>query len=149
MGFEKIRRPIISPIDNVMSELGAGGGSGSFTTSEVDTGGTWIDGKKIFRKVIDDSAHGTYGTGVTLVPHGLAMANIDRIVRIDGSIKRDIDNQHYPIPWLSPTSSATFGIAISIKDTNLELILAAGWANVAGTRLSSATFIIEYTKVAE
>lgn len=52
---------------------------GNFSTDEVDTGQTWIDGKTIYRKVFEK-------TDVTDVTHSYAhnIENLDKFIKIEG-----------------------------------------------------------------
>lgn len=55
----------------------------SYSTSEVDTGKTWIDGKKIYRKVISDTLGTTNGTWKDI---SLFSTNyVDKILSIVGT----------------------------------------------------------------
>ncbi len=47
-----------STVEAALQELGPQKAGGSFTTTEVDTGKTWIDGKKIYRKTVSQAAAG-------------------------------------------------------------------------------------------
>lgn len=55
---------------------------GNYSTSEVDTGFTWVDGKHIYKKTIDFGALPNADT--KRVNHGVA--NIDRIIQVEQSI---------------------------------------------------------------
>jgi hypothetical protein len=87
-----------------------------FSTGEVDTGRTWIDGKTIYRKVITSS----------------------------GNISTDdASTQQIPLPY--PSDSATTLIISFADDTNVAVNVGTFWTG-AGNTLSDPIFILEYTK---
>ena len=105
-----------------------------YTTSETDTGKTWIDGKKIYRKVIDFGL--LPNTTAKDVAHGIT--TLDKVVQFYGTA----DNGTYqlPIPHLN-----TIGLNISyscyIDQTNVR-ITTGGATHIA----YYAYVTIEYTK---
>lgn len=116
-----------------------------YSTSEVDTKREWVDGKTIFRKVINDVGSGTYSTGTNTIAHGLDMASVvDKVVSLSGMVQRDANNEDLPLPYPSPTA-VTWNIGLSIRNTNLHLDLGTSWTG-AGNQLSDAQIVIEYTK---
>ena len=55
----------------------------NYSTSEVDTGSTWIDGKKIYQRVLT----GTWSSDSTLnVPFSMASNNVERFVDVRLSV---------------------------------------------------------------
>lgn len=62
-----------------------------YSTTEQDTGKLWIDGKKIYRKVISITTYNSYfQTGIT---------NLYEVIRLDALLLQDNNN------WLSPTGT--------------------------------------------
>lgn len=54
----------------------------SYSTDEVNTGATWIDGKKIYKKTVDFGAEpSTAGTEKTVNAN---ITNLDKIIKIEG-----------------------------------------------------------------
>lgn len=71
----------ISNINTTLSRMN------TYSTSEVDTGETWVDGKHIYRKTIESTTNGTYtesGRTFTWIPSGI---NPDTVVDIAFNIK--------------------------------------------------------------
>ena len=102
--------------------------AGSYSESETDTGMTWINGKTIYRKVLDvgAKASGTYSanTGIT----GMTQAVTIRMIGLNG-------NNWYPIPY--PYDATHMG-SIYCPGTSVSYVIPFD---------SSATYIIlEYTK---
>lgn len=53
----------------------------NYSTTEVDTGGTWIDGSTIYKKTVVIASLGTAGS-TTAVAHGIT--NLSKIIKIEG-----------------------------------------------------------------
>ena len=68
--------------DGVIQARKLDSGIGDYSTSEVDTGFTWIDGKHIYKKTINFGALPNNDT--KRVDHGVT--NIDRIIQVEQSI---------------------------------------------------------------
>ena len=115
--------------------------SNSYSTEEIKTGGTWIDGKPIYRKVIVRDISGSLSG---LVSISIDTANIDTPIRIvcgrvslaDGSGGLTIPAQY---------DSTTF-IQFGAFRTN-ELQLYCGTTN--WTPLTHITLCLEYTKTTD
>ena len=109
----------------------------SYSTDEVRTGGTWIDGKPIYRKTVDCGALPNSTT--KYVVHNIT--NIGYIVSITGSAKDK--NIYIPLPLVSKTNKdSDIGIFITSTDIAIE----------AGGNRSSFTesyITIEYTKTTD
>jgi hypothetical protein len=111
-----------------------------FSTGEVDTGRTWIDGKTIYRKVITSS--GNISTGLTNYAHSIT--GLARILTFAGhAIRDDASTQQIPLPY--PSDSATTLIISFADDTNVAVNVGTFWTG-AGNTLSDPIFILEYTK---
>lgn len=109
----------------------------SYSTTENLTGGTWIDGKPIYRKVIPF----TIGNSSTqYVTHNVT--NYETIVGFNGYVyntaqgARSLDFSYY--------GSTTWCSGISFKAT--QVLLEMGSAFVGQYTGASAFIIIEYTK---
>lgn len=73
----------------------------NYSTSEIDTGTTWIDGKKIYKRTFDCGAEpNNYDQTDTYFD----IPNFEKVVKIDG-IMLDAYNESYPIPCVFPINS--------------------------------------------
>lgn len=110
------------------------------STSETDTGKIWIDGKKIYRKVVaittSSSASGNQSTN-------LGISNIDKVIKSSCSVKRPNTNDaYYPLPFI--WGSGSIGYWINTANNSFISIQSS---NVASSELSLEGYlIIEYTK---
>ena len=82
---------------------------GNYSTSEQDTGFTWVDGKHIYKKTVNfgalpDSTNKT-------VAHGIS--NLSRVIKIEGTSYRPDQSKFTPLP--SP------GVSDSTYSTNLQM----------------------------
>ena len=77
----------------------------TYSTDEIVVG-KWIDGKPIYRKVIDCGA--MPNTGDKNVNHNIK--NVSTFVKIYGFSVRNTDNASYPLPYTSTNSSQNMGI---------------------------------------
>lgn len=74
----------------------------NYSTSEIDTGMTWIDGKKIYKKTFDCGAEpANYQSTDTYFD----IPNFGNVVKIEG-IMTDGLGEFYPIPTNIPNSSS-------------------------------------------
>lgn len=108
---------------------------GNYSTSEQDTGFTWVDGKHIYKKTVNfgalpDSTNKT-------VAHGIS--NLSRVIKIESTSYNSVDSNFTHIP--SP------GVSDSIYSMNLQ-VNATGVRIVTGTNRSNETayVTIYYTK---
>lgn len=120
--------------------VGAEGGSVGYSTSEQDTGLTWIDGKTIYRKVIDlgsmpDTSSKTVSLGIS--------GKIDNLVRFDvfGKIIISTTTGYaIPIPFMALTATGNVRALVDIGNSSISI-------ETDNDRSSwSAYAIIEYTK---
>lgn len=110
---------------------------GVYSTSEVDTGKTWIDGKKIYRKVVDLGVmpNKTFKT----TAHGIT--NADRFVDVRGIAYVSNSNTHLPLPYVNSGANMADSIGLYVNSAhvtvscqNYDFSLYSGYA------------ILEYTK---
>lgn len=108
--------------------------SRKYSTEEIDTGETWVDGKDIYRK--------TYATG-NLPASGAAYIDIDvdaidAIVNYYGTATDDTNTITLPYYVLDEASGA--GVQVGINNNRIKI-------NVGGDRSSYSGFVtLEYTK---
>lgn len=109
----------------------------SYSTTEQATGGKWIDGKPIYRKVIDC---GTLPNGTTKTIAN-AFSNVDTIIQIKGVAQST--GYTLPIPYNDIVAN-NGGLRVFILDKkDIEL--------GTGTNFSAYTgiLIVEYTKTTD
>lgn len=68
----------------------------NYSGSEVPTGGTWIDGRKVYRRVVTYALTqtGTAVTGFTIPVFGAANG---QLIRLDGCVTRTSDGKMFPV----------------------------------------------------
>jgi len=54
----------------------------NYSTSEIDTGATWIDGRKIYKKTINYGQYPAQKDNPVGVAHGIS--NLDKVVKMEG-----------------------------------------------------------------
>lgn len=101
-----------------------------YSTDEIDTGQTWIDGKKIYRKVYN--LGGYSATSMTQID--ATDLNVDSV--IDMRALLDVNGQHSIISSNSYSNNCNLGYNISTKKW---------YVNTGATTIWNA-LIVEYTK---
>ena len=118
-----------------------GAGLPSYFTTETNTGMKWIDGKDIYRKVIEYQPTATIGTvgqaTNILIPHNVT--NMEQCIKCDAFI-----NSHYRLPiGGGSTNVSTLTLVTAVHPTNgisLRII------NDTWNASNKFYFVIEYTK---
>ena len=91
---------------------------GNYSTSEVDTGYTWIDGKTIYKKTINFGA--LPNTTMKSVSHGIS--NVDYVLKIEGIAKRDSDGVFFQIGNSpNPTVGITTAISVTADSDSVDI----------------------------
>lgn len=86
----------------------------NYSTNEVDTGATWVDGKKIYKKTIN---FGTLPDNTSKnVAHGIS--NIGYIVKLEGVSTNSA--RWLPLPLASPAAAST-NIMLTADSTNVTI----------------------------
>lgn len=113
-----------------------------YSTTETKTGKKWIDGKPIYRKVVESTITGTSQKNM---PHNIT--NLDNIISVTGSVRIGTTNEWFLLPMSAPTDGVTnYGISIqAINSTNIVYFIGAQM----GTYTKYAKAIIEYTKTTD
>ena len=147
MGYNKSRRPILAPVDNVPTEVG-GGGLADFTADEADTGGTWTDGKPIYQKTV--AITGTLTGGATnSTAHGIS--DLGTVVQVFGGCndgEAGASKDWYPLPLVS--GSANVGVQVQLTSVNINITPGSFWnRSTGGTELNDAHITIRYTKTTD
>ena len=107
----------------------------TYSTSEVDTGKKWIDGKTIYRKVV---ATGALPNNTTkTVAHGIT--SLAGITQLYGVAYRSDTKTTATLPYAHPSASSTVSLGIDLETINM---VASGNLSV----FSTSYVTIEYTK---
>ena len=110
----------------------------SYSTTETVIG-TWIDGKPIYRKVLEFN---NVPTGVTQRNHGIS--NFDKLINCSGYYYTSTWG-YIPIPAVTSDNMAGYGIGVAdFKSTTF-------WFNIGNLRSSTneVKLIVEYTKTTD
>lgn len=105
----------------------------NYSTDEVATGKKWIDGKTIYRKVLDIGAISTGGS--KNIAHNVA--NFSEYTHIEGIAKA---NDLYMTLPFTAVAAATYNVQIQMSATDVRVYCAPG------SFISSGFIVIEYTK---
>lgn len=111
----------------------------TYSTSEVNTGKIWIDGKPIYRKVLEFT---NVSTGVTQKNHGIS--NFDKLINYSGYYYNSTWGYN-PIPAVTSDNISGYGIGIGdFKSTTF-------YFNIGSLRSSTneIKLIVEYTKTTD
>lgn len=114
--------------DNVVAQLNE---ERSYSTEEINTGKKWIDGKPIYRKVVDCGALPNSTT--KNVAHGIN--NLKKVIKSEG-YSDDNAGTHIPVPYVSGNP-----LAISVDTTNIIIQASGNYTNFVNTQIT-----LEYTK---
>lgn len=104
----------------------------TYSSTEKNTGKTWIDGKEIYRTMVEVDLTSEHSTNYSYT-HDIA--DIDNITSIDGILKRSAD-----AGWISINSYSANSYRISVVGTKTTLNI----QNVG--YVGTAYYIVEYTK---
>jgi hypothetical protein len=109
----------------------------TYTTTEKKIG-LWIDGKPLYRKVINT---GQLPNATTKqVAHGIS--NVKRFINIHGYAYTQ-NGQTYPLPWIH-TTSVTYQTNIYCDSTYVNIV-----TGVDRTNINESYVILEYTKTTD
>lgn len=118
--------------DNVINTLNE---QRSYSTEEHPTGAKWIDGKPIYRKVVDCGA--LPDTASKSVAHNIT--NIGTIIKVSGTASRT--GATIPLPYVSTETNVNVSIALYVTPQN---VIIQDFYNM--TDYTSTYVILEYTK---
>ena len=128
--------------DNVLNDVkGYVDNSNSYSTQEIKTGGTWIDGKPIYRKVITHTLSDAL-TGLVVIQHNIQ--NIETPIRIAFG-KATVPGSSSSITIPAQYDSTTFIQLGELSNTYVQLF--AGSTN--WTAMKEITLCLEYTKTTD
>lgn len=91
---------------------------GNYSSSEQDTGYTWVDGKHIYSKTID--VGNLPDTDTSTISHGIS--NMSRLVKLEGNAYRSSDHAVFPLPFPSVTTANV--MTVSADDS--EIFISTG-----------------------
>ncbi len=107
----------------------------NYTSTEQDTGFTWVDGSKIYKKTIDFGA--MPNTGNKRVNHNIS--NLSWVVKVEGMAYRPLDGSRFTLPY--PSNDAGYSMNLTVTQT--EIIVGAG---IDRTDLTQSFITVYYTK---
>ena len=108
---------------------------GDRSTSEVDTGMRWIDGRTIYQKTF--SMGGLKVSGKTTKPHGIN--NLDMVINIRGIAKEDSVGATINLPHAADQQAYTVTVYVDNSNVNIQT-----YADQSGYKTSFVT--IQYIK---
>lgn len=123
--------------DGVLSAVGQ---VADYSTAEHATGEKWIDGKTIYRKVVDCGA--LPNNNVKTVDSGLTNVNV---YKIEGAAIRDSDKTVFPIPYVV-SDNVQYQVSVSFNNASGIITLSTGSDRSAFT---NTYIILYYTKESE
>lgn len=114
----------------------------SYSTSEVDTGATWIDGKPIYKKTIDT---GQIPSGSSTATFDISGLSLDKLVKLEGRCMDPNSGNCRVIPNVAPVLDDMIRVDVQSRNT-LRIITAANsnWLNY-----SESTITLWYTKTTD
>ena len=107
----------------------------NYSTTEQDTGKFWIDGKKIYRKVVD--CGGLPNTDTKNIAHNIS--DIDTFLHIEGVANQN-NKTSIPINYINPTAIEN-SIGLYVNDTDVTIITTTNLTNYVKVYV-----FLEYTK---
>lgn len=111
--------------------------SESFSSTEVEIG-TWIDGKPLYRTVVNSGVLPNNSTKT--IPHSIS--NIKKITFLHGVAHNTVTDGYIPLPYASVTASQTCMVYASVE--NIYFTTQADLSNYLESYM-----IVEYTKTTD
>lgn len=116
--------------------------NGVYSTSEIDTGRVWIDGRPIYRKVIRGTVNMVGGYNTSSLPHGIQgltsrweLIKYYGNMRLGGTLSNNLIKQ--ALPYIEGTHQS--GVT-SIDQTNITISGSYPWGS------SEVSLVLEYVK---
>lgn len=110
----------------------------TYSTTEVKTNKTWVNGKSIYRKVIPI----TMQSSAEQKNYDIGISDLNSICNLYGIIYNSTNNTR-PLPFID-ANDITNNIRMDIQNgTTLRITTGAGWSGYTGY------VVIEYTKTSE
>ena len=116
----------------------------TYSTSEIDTGKTWIDGKPIYRKVIKILNIPVSDTKNEQV---VSLSNVDTMVNMNGIVQggASLEN-YYSNLGVKDITNICYESSFYFNKSNSQIIVVFPTGNADGTNV---TLIAEYTKTTD
>lgn len=136
------------------SEVGAlPKAAGSYSTSEVNTGKTWIDGKTIYRRVFKLADQKLPQLQYTTYVPMSSFSNLDQFVSITALLYSDDPNVTQATPIMLPCALGDSVVMVQTSSRGVELyrtqlsdkVYTGSWPYPTGST-NGLIFIVEYTK---
>lgn len=108
-----------------------------YSTSEINTGKKWIDGKPIYRKCFSQNNLNNIATGIT---------NIDSLIKMECLIKQTSTNDWRNLPWLFTGGQAGWQGGFFYKASDQQISFQVGTDLGA---VQKVILIMEYTKTTD
>ena len=115
----------------------------NYSTSEIDTGTTWIDGKKIYKKTYSKTISSPSVTSAYTTPLGIS--NIADVVKFEASHKRVASPYSDISPLLYYKGSNYYDFYVDTAENNLEVYWDLSGAGLTGSSYTD-NITIYYTK---
>lgn len=106
-----------------------------YSTSKVNTGKKWIDGRNIYAKVFSIAALSKTSTPLA-VDHG---ENIDVVTHLHGTAKNSTTGTNFPLPYVAE-DNINNNIRVAVTSTQLSI------ANAIDRSMLNAYIIIEFVE---
>lgn len=116
--------------------------NGVYSTSEIDTGRVWIDGRPIYRKVVRGTVNMAGGYNTSSLPHGIqGLSNRWELIRYYGNMRLSGSLNNNPIKQALPYIEGTHQSGVtSIDQTNITISGSYPWGS------SEVSLVLEYVK---
>lgn len=116
--------------------------NGVYSTSEIDTGRVWIDGRPIYRKVIRGAVNMTGGYNTSSLPHGIqGLTSAWELIRYYGNMRLSGSLNNNPVKQALPYIEGTHQSGVtSIDQTNITISGSYPWGS------SEVSLVLEYVK---
>lgn len=122
---------------------------GNYTTSEIDTGYTWVDGKQIYKRVF--AANFTTPAIGTRLTIDLIASNVDNVIRVCGNYSPNNSSittgEHYIFGGgVLGNTGPDAEISVRTNSNKLQLLV-DNYQNAYAGQTGSYSLSVEYTKV--
>lgn len=116
--------------------------NGVYSTSEIDTGMVWIDGRTIYRKVVRGTVNMTGGYNTSKLPHGIqGLTNKWELIKYYGNMRLGGVLSNNPIKQALPYIEGVHQSGItSIDSTDVIVSGSYPWGS------SEVSLVLEYVK---
>lgn len=116
--------------------------NGVYSTSEIDTGMVWIDGRPIYRKVVRGTVNVAGGYNTSILPHGITgLTSRWELIKYYGNMRLSGSLNNNPVKQALPYIEGTHQSGVtSIDQTNIAISGSYPWGN------SEISLVLEYVK---